>query len=101
MHKMEYVNARAKQLCKHEKYFDQSSVGSVLTLVVFFVLEYPLQRKEVCVSACVCLCSVEEEILGVSLALMDFTGLCLRIHVCLHGSVHIGDNDRSLQFELT
>ncbi len=55
MHKMEYVNARAKQSCKHEKYFDQSSVGSVLTLVVFFVLEYPLQRKEVCVSACVSL----------------------------------------------
>lgn len=68
--------------------------------MIFFVLGYPLKRKEVCVNACVCLCSVEEEILGISLALMDFTGLCLRIHVFLHICVHlyIGANDRGLQF---
>lgn len=101
-HKMQYVNARAKQSCKHEKCLDQSyyTIGSELTFVIFFVLGYPLQRKVVCVNACVCLCSVEEEILGISLALMDFTGLCLRIHVFLHICVHlyIGANDRGLQF---
>jgi len=97
MHNMQYVNPVPKQSRKHGKCLEQScyTVGLVLTLVVLFVLGYPLQSKEMCVAtdnACECLCSVEEEIIGISLALMAFTKLYLGIHACVcvcWGSIYI------------